>query len=301
MKGNFAAMIRASRAAGTAAILLGLLLVPRAASARERPESGEPLSPHTKNWKNNFASPSIGVSFYEMRLERGDLTDVTSSMMDGEKYFMPAVDIRVFRGINITKRGGFYAGIEAGAEIFYPDKRTYTDNVSVTDPEGPWGYPLQPVTFNTSFYGGDVFLMMKYGYRFDVGLDAVGLSLGLQIGTGASLFSGGYEVWVGDKDNPDAEGGKKVDKTTLSLATDVSLEAALRFGKNFRFFAAGGMIMTPIEIGSWGPDQGPQASIMNDTFVNTTSEYLSYALNNYEVRAEGMGLSLRAGFTLNFD
>ena len=61
------------------------------------------------------------------------------------------------------------------------------------------------------------------------------------------------------------------------------------------------MIMTPIEIGSWGPGQGPQASIMNDGVPNTPYEYLSYALNNYEVRAEGMGLSLRAGFTLNFD
>ena len=298
MKGNFAAMFRASRAAGTAAVLLGLLLIPRAAPAQERPESGEPQ-------RNNYASPSFGVSFYNMRLERGDLKDVTSSMMEEEKYYQPAVDIRVFRGINITKRGGFYAGVEAGAEIFTPDERTYIDNVSVTDPESPnppiWGYPQQPVTFNTSFYGGDVFLMMKYGYRYDFGHNAVGLSLGLQIGTGASLFSGGYDVWVGDKDNPDAEGGKKVGETTLSLAADLSLEVALRFGKNSRFFVAGGMIMTPIEIGSWGSDQVPQTSIMNDGVANTQSEYLSYALNNYEVRAEGMGLSLRAGFTLNFD
>ena len=298
MKGNFAAMFRASRAAGTAAVLLGLLLIPRAAPAQERPESGEPQ-------RNNYASPSFGVSFYNMRLERGDLKDVTSSMMEEEKYFMPAIEVRVFRGINITKRGGFYAGVEAGAEIFTPDERTYIDNVSVTDPESPnppiWGYPQQPVTFNTSFYGGDVFLMMKYGYRYDFGHNAVGLSLGLQIGTGASLFSGGYDVWVGDKDNPDAEGGKKVGETTLSLAADLSLEVALRFGKNSRFFVAGGMIMTPIEIGSWGSDQVPQTSIMNDGVANTQSEYLSYALNNYEVRAEGMGLSLRAGFTLNFD
>ena len=294
MKGNFAAMFRAGRTAGTAAVLLGLILISRAAPAQERPESGDPR-------RNNYASPSFGVSFYQMRLERGDLKDVTSSMMDEDKYYQPAVDIRVFRGVNITKRGGFYAGVEAGAEIFTPDERTYTDDVSVTDSNGGGSYPLQPVTFKTSFYGGDVFLMMKYGYRLDLGLDAVGLSLGLQIGTGASLFSGGYDVWVGDKENPDAEGGKKVGETTLSLVTDLSLEVALRLGKNSRFFVAGGMIMTPIEIGSWEQDQGPQASIMNDGIANTPSEYLSYALNNYEVRAEGMALSLRAGVTLNFD
>jgi hypothetical protein len=301
-----------------AVLLAAVLVLPLPGAAQDPPGDGagsgaeeerieEALAPVTGQWKKNFWSPSFGVVLYKARIEHHSAEGVTSNLADNEKeYYTPALDLRIFRGINITKSAGFFWGLEAGAAVFLPCEESFDADVTVNDTVGPYTGSYNNVldsgidTFNVTFYGGTVFLMLKYGYRLEFGSPKLGFSAGLHLGTGASLFSGGYDVYAGSRENPVAEGGYGTSKTTLDIATDISVELALRIRTNFRLFAAAGMLMTPFEIGDEKRTSIPGSEVLNDP-APTNEEYLEYALNTYEVDVDGFGFSMRAGFSLNFN
>jgi hypothetical protein len=297
-----------------AVLVVGAFLVPAFAAAQENDQGDgkeggfeEALLSVTGQWKKNYACPSVGVVFYKARLRQQSNSNVTFNLPFGEKeYFVPAVEMRIFRGVNITKRAGFFSGLEAGGVVFPPYVKSFGDDVTVNDTTTPVTGTYNNIvnsgidTFNTVFYGGTVFLMLKYGYRFELGFSKLGFSAGLQLGTGASLFSGGYDVYAGSRDNPIAKGGYSTGETRLDIATDLSLEAALRLGRNFRLFAAAGLLMTPLDIGDEKRMSIPGSEVLSDP-APTNEKYLRYALNAYDVEIDGFGFSMRAGFSLNFN
>jgi hypothetical protein len=309
------------KAAGTlrslfvaAALVLAAFLAPVFVTAQEKgrgdgnkDELEEALAPVTGQWKKNYASPSMGVVLYKARIHQNSNSNVAFNPPDDEReYYVPALEARIFRGINITRRAGFFWGVEAGTTVFVPYRKSFSADVTVTQTIGPPYATYNNIansgidTFHVSHYGGTVFLMLKYGYRFELGSSRLGTSAGFQLGTGASLFSGGYDVYAGSKDNPVAKGGYGTHETRLGIATDFSVEAALRLGRNVRLFGAAGLLVTPFEIDSGKRTYIPGSEVLSDP-APTNEEYLKYALNTYDVETDAFGFSMRAGFSLNFN
>lgn len=263
------------------------------------PPGAKPNAP-AAGWNRMFIAPGFGTVLYKVRVEQDGIPEVTSSFGEDE-YLAAALETRVFWGVNITRRAGFYTGVEVGGTVFLPQSATYTDpSVVINDSDGAYTTSSLAVTFKTSVYGGTVFLLWKYGYRYEFDFEKSGLSFGLQLGTGLSVFSGGYDVWIGDKDNPDAEAGWSTQSARLSLATDFSFETAFRFGKNFRLFAAAGLLVTPLSFEEQDQSYLSGSEVMQDGVANADADYIPFALNSYRVEVEGFGFSLRAGASVNF-
>ena len=70
-------------------------------------------------WKRNFAAPTYGVAIFNARVEWNGLEATQSSFNRGD-FIVPAVDIRIFRGVGVSRRGGFYTGVEVGTFILIP-------------------------------------------------------------------------------------------------------------------------------------------------------------------------------------
>ncbi len=62
-------------------------------------------------WKRNFASPTVGVTLFRANLDGRYLMNVPDSEID---FPLTAAEIRIFKGVNVSKRGGFYTGVETG-------------------------------------------------------------------------------------------------------------------------------------------------------------------------------------------
>ncbi len=67
------------------------------------------------DWKDNFASTTYGVALLPVHFE-------ATGTNEGNTIFLPGIDIRLFNGKNITKKGGFYTGTEVGLiMLIYPE------------------------------------------------------------------------------------------------------------------------------------------------------------------------------------
>jgi hypothetical protein len=263
--------------------------------------AAEPKTP-AAGPKRMFIAPGFGAVLYKVRVDQEGVPNVSSAFLEQE-YYTTALETRVFWGINITKRAGLYTGVEAGGTIFLPRTETHTDTgVTVNDQNSVPVYTTPPLTivFNTSINGGSVFLLWKYGYRYEFAFRRSALSVGLQLGTGLSMFSGGYDLWVGDKDNPDAEMSWSTQSARLSIATEFAFETAFRIGENFRLFAAAGLLVTPISFEDRDKTYLKGSEVMQDGVQNPDADYIPYALNAYRVEVDGFGFSVRAGASFNF-
>ena len=72
------------------------------------------------DWKDNFASTTYGVALMPVHFEG---VDTGSS----NTIFLPGLDIRLFNGKNITKKGGFYTGTEVGLIMFFSGDSEFED------------------------------------------------------------------------------------------------------------------------------------------------------------------------------
>jgi hypothetical protein len=147
--------------------------------------------------------------------------------------------------------------------------------------------------------GAFVFLMGKYGLRFDTGSPLYGFSFGAEIGMGLGIRSGGVSIYVGDRKYPTADadlgGGNGA-----SLLFDTALEASLRMGTNFRLFGKLGLVFLPIKDTVTDPSTIDQ-SVVTDPTVNSDEDYMRYALQNYIVEIDAFAYELRVGFALSFN
>lgn len=129
----------------------------------------------------NFASTTYGVAFMPVEFYNENMDTSNTVTMTG-------IDIRLFNGKNITNRGGFYTGTEIGLIMFFSGDEEFED--SYTDGTDTVEYTI----VNSDSFIGTVFLMAKYGYRLDLGLKLFGISLGWEMGIGARIASGNFDL-----------------------------------------------------------------------------------------------------------
>lgn len=112
----------------------------------------------------------------------------------------------------------------------------------------PFYEPTLGENMYLSYTGGLVFLMAKYGLRLDIGLAIFGVSLGLEMGMGGTLFAGGFDLYTGSKDDRTSDVSWGASAAIMGLIMDVSSEAALRLGKNLRLFTKLGVMAAPLSV-----------------------------------------------------
>lgn len=218
------------------------------------------------DWKPAIASTTYGLVFMP----------VTISGENGEyqQVFLPGLDVRVFNGKNITKRGGFYTGIETGALIFplsLDDQLSSMKSNTATD-----------LTLTTDQFLASVFLMAKYGYRLDLGFKLFGISLGAEAGIGARIASGFFTLYGSD-------GGtsEQIDigyeASYMSMILDAAVEAAVRLGPNFRLVGKIGGMITPPYLSSDGSD-----------YTGLT------LMQNFDIESDPFLFSARFGFIMSY-
>ena len=143
--------------------------------------------------------------------------------------------------------------------------------------------------------------MSKYGLRLDVGVGLIGISLGGELGMGASLYMMNYNVTVKNETNYGLSADEHYgsDMAVFGIIMDASAEAALRFGKNFRVIAKAGVIAAPLNL----PHDGGDAynPIGDGNSANSNDEYFRYAIQQYRTEIDGFGVGLKVGFALNFN
>ena len=157
-------------------LIVTMLLVVMAASPMLFADEGVLLG----EWKQNLASPTYGIAMMGL--------DIHSRDEDGysETIWLPGIDLRLFRGVNVSKRGGFFAGVEVGTLFFVApeDASSFTDS-----------YPgVNDYTVKLDTIMAMVFLMAKYGYRLDLGIALGGISVGWEMGIGACIAQGGGDL-----------------------------------------------------------------------------------------------------------
>ena len=251
-------------------------------------------------WKRNVASPSYGVMLFHGRVR--PVQDSTfASSITSEGILLQGIDMRFFIGKNVSTKSGFYSGIESGIFTYFaafPDASSFTDTVTVTDGPIPYTWPSS-FEARVKVDGAFAFLMGKYGFRVDTGSPLYGLSVGLEIGVGGGIRSGGVELFVGDRQNPTAEADFS-GVSELSVLADTALGASLRLGRNFRLFAKLGLIILPLKLNAGDPMEVNQ-SVMTDSLTNSAEEYMRYALQHYVVEMDTFAYELRVGFALSFN
>jgi hypothetical protein len=277
------------RGALIAALLL-LTVIPLVSLAQEQEDPAE--SPYGL-WKRNFASPTYGAGFFNARVEWKGLESTQSDFNKGE-YLVPVVDLRIFRGVYVSRRGGFYTGVEVGTLILVPlSSKGFSDTVIVDDISAPYTYNSGLYDFNVEVSGGAVFVMMKYGLRYDFGTSLLGFSVGFELGSGVALQTSGYRIVT-----ETAEEDSGSDEIAFNLIVEPSVEFGVRMGRNFRFLAKAGVIVMPSIVQH---DKMYDNSVLNDGGTNSDEDYLRYALQGYEVELGTVGFGARVGFALNFN
>jgi len=256
-------------------------------------------------WKRNFASPTYGVTLFKGRLE-GGWYNWENAIPDEDRNFpATAMEFRIFRGVNVSKRGGFYTGVETGVLFFSPFADVKWDEPTIGE-------------MHLEYTGGLVFLMAKYGLRLDIGLAIFGVSLGAELGMGGTLFAGGFEFYTGSREDRFASYGWGTSMANMGLIMDTALEGALRLGKNFRLVTKLGFMGAPIsvpesrgweEYSVWSDENGnvvvyPSWAVNEPNFGGITDpndrEFQRGVMSTYDVELDPFALDFRFGFVLNF-
>lgn len=174
-------------------------------------------------WKRRFASPTYGAALAPLTVKYG--TDEEDEIM------VPGVELRIFNGINVGKRGNFYTGYEVGVSFhFLGESDSYEGATSSAK-----DYSLK------EFFSGMVFLMSKYGYRFGLGTKAGGLTVGPVIGIGIGMGGGSVDIY--DINNETSSGADT--EMIFGPMLEAAVEGSLRTGQNFRFVGIVGVNVSP--------------------------------------------------------
>ncbi len=230
-------------------------------------------------WKDHFASTTYGVALMPVDFSNHE-TELS------EVLLMPGIDIRLFTGNNVTKRGGFYSGTEIGLITFLSIDEGFEDTY--------YGLDSGSVTYNvvnSDSFIGTVFALAKYGYRLDLGVSFFGISLGWEMGIGARIASGNfdYSAVIGDNEGSRSEG---YDTSAISMMLDTAVEASVRLGTSLRFVAKLGALLTPplIDIRS------NYAGISDPT----TDDNAGAIINSYDVESFPVIATGRVGFIISY-
>lgn len=241
-------------------------------------------------WKEQFASPTYGIALIPGTISGDGLA--------ARKIAIPGLDVRLFQGTNVTKRGGFFTGIELGTLFFSnkPDGKalgidTYSDSGSTyTDTYTP----------NLNYTAGMVFLLGKYGYRLDIGFALIGISAGAELGIGARLIRGDFNL------STTLDGFTRTltwnsSTNPADLFLDAAAEAAIRLGKNFRIVARLGGMLTPSFLVE--PNHDAWNATKDDVGggdTNWTVGEIDALLQRYNLELFPVIITGRVGFSLSY-
>jgi len=244
-------------------------------------------------WGQSFASPSYGVAV--MFVTPGDRDDFSRVM---EAIPIVGIDLRIFNGTNVAKRGGFFIGYEVGAH-FFP---TPEEGTSISENFKDSGSNEINYTVDMNYTMSQVFLLSKYGYRLDIGFALIGLSVGIDIGIGAKLSTGNFNI-SSNYEDPGSYASYYwgSDEGILDLLLDANGEAAIRLGKNFRLFLKLGAMITPVHLpgGTDGSNWFTNESTI-DTSDGVNDSELSTLLDRYSINLSPVIVSMRVGFTVSY-
>ncbi len=219
-------------------------------------------------WKPGVASTTYGIVLLPI--------NITDGNKNSQTVYLPGADIRLFTGKNVTKRGGFYTGVETGALVF---PLPLDDQLSsMKDSSG------NDVQLTTEQFIASVFLLAKYGYRLDLGFKLFGISLGAEAGIGARIASGFFTLYGNKGTSSKASIDMGYEASYMSMMLDAAVEAAIRIGPNFRLVGKLGGMLTP-------------PYIMSDYSDTDTS---GGVLDGFDVESEPYLLTARVGFIVSY-
>jgi hypothetical protein len=237
----------------------------------------------TWDWKDNFASTTYGIALMPVNFE-GAGTNT------GNSIYLPGIDIRLFNGKNITKKGGFYTGTEVGLIMFFSGdgefQATYTDDLA--------GDSVNYNVLNSDSFIATVFVLAKYGYRLDLGVKLFGVSLGWEMGIGARIASGNFDISA-NIDGNEVSRSEGYDTTAMSMILDTAVEASVRLGTNLRFVAKLGVMLTPPLVRFDGIYD--QTIDLSDGADYGEAEAI---IENYEIESSPLITTARVGFIVSY-
>jgi hypothetical protein len=258
-----------------------LLVVAVAALAGAQAENGGLLNP----WKQDFLSCTCGLALLPVAVS-GD------SGGANETFFIPALDLRMLRGGNVTRRHGFWTGVELGAVLFFApldaDRRSFSDLYA--DAGGSYAYTVTP-----DYSAAMAFLMAKCGTRVGMRLLAGRVDFGAEIGVGARMLHG-YFMLMTDDQGPHSEATWSAPDEAVNVIIDGAVDAALLIGKNVRLFIRGGALLTPLIFDE--PDRTDWWERPSDITGYVKSKLL---LKRYGIDFLEIIPSLRLGFTVSYE
>jgi len=237
------------------------------------PLMAEETAYNVEGWKKRVASPTYGLALATLTIKDWDGKEI-------DKMVVPGFEMRIFNGTNVAKRGGFFVGYEVGT-IFFTMEQSDTYSLEANSGAGTEELQLD------DFFVGTLFLLSKYGYRIDLGLEAAGLSLGAEVGMGLQLSMGGVDVVASDPDDGDDDDNPETwveVYAPFSLALEAAGEAAFRLGQNFRIFGRLGVMVMP-QLVEWDTDDiaydgsGPDKGFTGEVSPAIVNLRLGFALN----------------------
>lgn len=234
------------------------------------------------DWKDNAASTTYGIALMPVDFNNVD-TGSTNTI------YLPGIDIRLFNGKNVTKKGGFYTGTEVGLIMFFSSDAEFNE----TDYGATSGAVPYTIVNSDSFIG-TVFVLAKYGYRLDLGVKLFGISLGWEMGIGARIASGNFDfdADIGGQSVSISEG---YDTTAMSMILDTAVEGSVRLGTSLRFVAKLGVMLTPPFINIGGiPDT------VGDGIDPVDYDEALSILGSYDVESSPLITTVRVGFIVSY-
>lgn len=246
-------------------------------------------------WESEFANPTYGFAVLPVQI-----VSIANGEFVAREDIFAGIDLRIFSGVNVARRGGFYNGIEAGVQLFgvESEELPFADQ---TPDENAYDVSVAPVSGALT----NVFVLAKYGYRLDLGIGIIGASLGAELGVGARMSTGTLALAAFVPDGVDPENTTYyVEKrfgadAAINVVVDSALEAAVRLGRNFRIVGRlGAMFTPPLFTGDHGEtflasgEDGP-------TTIGDAADADAW-LSQYTFVVGSFIPTLRVGFILNY-
>jgi hypothetical protein len=245
-------------------------------------------------WRGKMISTSYGVSILNMEIWGG-----------GAGHPLLGPELRLFIGNSLSHRSGFYHGIEIGTLFFIPEDHAPGEVEGFAD--SYVGAVTTDYTVTVRYSLSMAFALAKYGYRWDIGSRAHGIGFAAELGIGARIAEGNFQLEAGDISGYwDSANLVYWDSGvgSLGLMMDAAGEFSFRLSDKFRFFLRPGlMFINPFLSAQEGHDAWNHADSQPPDGISNGIDSFDEALalvSKYEVRLSNVIFSARLGFTINY-